>query len=177
MGDALAGARAIAAIKAHPSPAKHNAPLDEIERSAHQLLVALTQLRRHSRSHRNFWRFSGFGPVRADKVENVNFRPILTTSHRAAHDARVCRIGRPPKLRKQQIVGLALAFSARYSPDRPSSDENNFFRSAERFFEFATGLSPEKKGHDIGRQIRVVLQRLPIEMERRAALLNETRSR
>ena len=35
------------------------------------------------------------------------------------------------------------------------------------------GLSLEKKGHGIVRQIRVALKRLPVEMER-AALLNKT---
>jgi hypothetical protein len=175
LGDALAAARAIAAIEPQPCPAEHNAPLDKIERAAHALNLALTELRRHSHPHRNFWRFSTFGPARADKVENVDFNPTLMTIRRAAHNARVRRIGRLPDRRKQHIVGLALAFCARFSAAKPSSDVNNFFPLfAERFFEYATGLSVDEKGEGIDRQIRAAMKKLPIQMQR-VKHLNETR--
>jgi hypothetical protein len=59
------------------------------------------------------------------------------------------------------------AFCARFSPDTPSSDINNFFpRFAERFFECVTGLSVEDKGCGIDRQVRAAIRRLPIETER-----------
>ena len=99
----------------------------------------------------------------------------LKMVRQAAHKARVQGKGRRSKLREREIVGLALAFCARFSTARPSSDENNFFRAfAERFFEYATSLSAEEKGQGIGRQITWALQRLPIEKQR-AALLNENR--
>jgi hypothetical protein len=85
------------------------------------------------------------------------------------------KLGRPPDRRKQHIVDLALAFCARFAPETPSDDADNFFHLfAERFFEYATGLSVEKKGQGILRQIRGAPKRLPIERER-AALLNKTR--
>jgi hypothetical protein len=72
---------------------------------------------------------------------------------------------------------LALAFCARFSPKRPSSDVNNFFPPfAERFFELATDSFVEGTGHGIGRQVKAALKRLPAEMER-AALLNQTHLR
>jgi len=72
---------------------------------------------------------------------------------------------------------LALAFCARFSPKKPSSDVNNFFPTfAERFFELSTELSVEGKGHGISRQVKVALKRLPAEMAR-AALLNQTHLR
>ena len=101
----------------------------------------------------------------------------LTNIRDAADKARVCRTGRPQNFRKQQIVDLALAFCARFSPNRPSSDVNNFFPAfAERFFELATESSVEGKGRGISRQVKVALKRLPAEMER-AALLNQTQLR
>ena len=162
MGDALAAARTIAVIEPQTSPAKHNAPLDKIERSARALILALTQLRGHAHAHRDFWRFSGFGPVSADKFESFDFKSSLTKIWRAAHNAHVRRIGRRPDLRKQHIVDLALAFCARFSSAKPSGDDNNFFpQFAERFFEYATGLSIDEKGQGIGRQIRAALKKLP----------------
>jgi hypothetical protein len=69
---------------------------------------------------------------------------------------------------------LALAFCAKFSPKKPSSDVKNFFLPfAERFFELATGSSVEGNGQGIGRQVKVALKRLPLEMER-AAFLNQT---
>lgn len=98
----------------------------------------------------------------------------LKNIHRAARKARVSRTGRPPNLRKQHIVDLALAFWARFSTAKPSSDVNSSFRLfAERFFEHSTGLSVDDKGHGINRQITAALKRLPVEMAR-AALLNKT---
>jgi hypothetical protein len=99
----------------------------------------------------------------------------LKNIHQAARNARVRKIGRPAKFRKQHIVDFALAFCARFSTERPSADVNNYFPPfAERFFEYSTGSSINDRGHGIGRQITVALKRLPIEMER-ATLLNETR--
>ena len=92
----------------------------------------------------------------------------------AARKARVSRTGRPPDIRKQHIVDFALAFCARFSTAKPSSDVDNFFPPfAERFFERSTGLSVEGKGHGVSRQIKMALRLLPIEMER-AALLYKT---
>jgi hypothetical protein len=87
----------------------------------------------------------------------------------------VSRTGRPRKFRKQQIVDLALAFCARFSPSGPSSDVNNFFpRFAKRFFDHSTGSSVGDKGHGIDRQIRVALLRLPLERERAKLLKNSS---
>ena len=156
-----------------PSPAKHNAPLDEIERASNRLIAALKQLRRHPHAYASFWRFAAFGPVYASEFERAGVMPTLTNIRDAARKARVSRTGRPPNFRKQQIVDLALAFCARFSPNRPSSDVNNFFPSfAKRFFEYSTGLSVDDKGQGIDRQIRVALLRLPFERER-AKLLKD----
>jgi hypothetical protein len=158
-----------------PSAAKHNAPLDEIERAGNRLIAALKQLRSHPRAYASFWRFAAFGPVYVNEFERVI--PTLTHIRDAAREARVSRTGRPRNYRKQHIVDLALAFCARFSPKKPSSDANNFFPAfAERFFELATGSSVEGKGHGIGRQVKVALKRLPLEMER-AAFLNKTHLR
>ena len=160
-----------------PSPAKHNAPLDKIERASDRLIAALEQLRRHPYAHASFWRFAAFGPVYASEFERADVISTLTNIRDAARKARVSRTGRPRNFRKQQIVDLALAFCARFSPKRPSSDVNNFFPPfAERFFELSTESSVEGKGHGISRQVKVALKRLPAEMER-ATLLNQTHLR
>ncbi|MEX2166560.1 MAG: hypothetical protein WD852_06015 [Methyloceanibacter sp.] len=157
-----------------PSPAKHNAPLDEIARASNQLIAALKQLRSHPHAYASFWRFAAFGTVYVNEFERAGVIPTLTNICDAAREARISRTGRPRNYRKQHIVDLALAFCSRFSPKRPSSDANNFFPAfAERFFELATGSSVEGKGHGIGRQVKVALKRLPAEMER-AALLNQT---
>jgi hypothetical protein len=175
IGDALAAARAHAAGEPRPSPAIHNAPLDQIQRATDRLMAALDELRRHPHAYGSFWRFAAFGPVRADKFERADVMSALKNIRDAARNMRVSKTGRPPDFRKQHIVDWALAFCARFSNARPSSDVKNFFPLfAERFFECSTGLSVENKGHGISRQIRVALKRLPIEMER-AALLNKTR--
>jgi hypothetical protein len=146
-----------------PSPAKHNAPLDKIERASDRLIAALKQLRGHPHAYASFWRFAAFGPVYVNEFERAVI-PTLTHIRDAAREARVSRTGRPRKYRKQHI--LALAFCARFSPKKPSSDASNFFPAfAERFFELATGSSVEGKGHGIGRQVNVALKRLPLEME------------
>ena len=179
---ALAAARGtleprLGASPYQPSPAKHNAPLDKIERASDRLIAALKQLRGHPHAYASFWRFAAFGPVYVNEFERAGVIPTLTNIRDAAREARVSRTGRPRKYRKQHIVDLALAFCARFSPKTPSSDVNNFFPPfAERFFELATGSSVEGKGHGIGRQVKVALKRLPVEMER-AALLNQTHLR
>jgi hypothetical protein len=160
-----------------PSPAKHNAPLDEIERASNRLFAALKQLRSHPHAYASFWRFAAFGPVYVSEFERAGVIPTLTHIRDAAREARISRTGRPRNYRKQHIVDLALAFCARFSPKKPSSDVNNFFPTfAERFFELSTELSVEGKGHGISRQVKVALKRLPAEMER-AALLNQTHLR
>jgi hypothetical protein len=157
-----------------PSPAKHNTPLDKIERVSDRLIAALEQLRRHPYAHASFWRFAALGPVHAGELESAGVRTTLKNIRDAARRARISRTGRPRNFRKQQIVDVALAFCARFSPNRPSGDANNFFlHFAERFFEHSTGLSIADKGHGIDRQIKVALRRLPPEKER-AALLNNT---
>jgi hypothetical protein len=175
---ALVAARGTPArLVPQPAPAKHNAPLDEIERASDRLIAALKQLRRHPHAYASFWRFAAFGPVYVSEFERAGVIPTLTHIRDAAREARISRTGRPRNYRKQHIVNLALAFCARFSPKRPSSDVNNFFPPfAERFFELATGSSVEGKGHGIGRQVKVALKRLPLEMER-AALLNQTHLR
>ena len=156
-----------------PSPARHNAPLDKIERASDRLIAALKQLRRHPYAHVSFWRFAAFGPVYASEFERAGVIPTLTNIRDAARKARVSRTGRPRNFRKQHIVDLALAFCARFSPSRPSSDVNNFFpRFTKRFFEHSTGLSVDEKGQGIERQIRVALLRLPSERQR-AKLLKD----
>jgi hypothetical protein len=175
IGDALAAAQAIAACEPRPSPAKHNAPLDAIEGATDRLIATLDELRRHPLAHAGFWRFAAFGPVRASGFESAGVTSTLKKIREAARKGRLSTIGRPRNFRKQHILNLALAFCARFSRTRPSSDANNFFPPfAELFFERSTGLSVKGKGHGISRQIRVALQPLPIEMER-ATLLNETR--
>jgi hypothetical protein len=144
-----------------PSPAKHNAPLDKIERASDRLIAALEQLRRHPYAHVSFWRFAAFGPA-ASELERAGVIPTLTNIRAAARKARISRTGRPRNYHKQQIVDLALAFCARFSPKRPSSDVNNFFPPfAERFFELATDSFVEGTGHGIGRQVKAALKRLP----------------
>ena len=160
-----------------PSPAKHNAPLDKIERASDRLITALEQLRRHPYAHANFWRFAAFGAVYFNEFERPDVMGTLTNIRDAARQARVSRTGRPRNFRKQQIVDLALAFCARFSPKRPSNDVNNFFPPfAERFFELSTGFSVEDQGHGIGRQITVALRRLRLEKQR-AESLNKTHLR
>ena len=103
--------------------------------------------------------------------------PTLTNIRDAARKARVSKTGRPRNFRKQQIVDLALAFCARFSPKKPSNDVNNFFPCfAERFFELSTESSVDGQGHRITRQVKVALKRLPLEMER-ATLLKKTHPR
>jgi hypothetical protein len=154
-----------------PSPAKHNVPLKEIERDATRLIAALKQLRRYPHAYAGFWRFKAFGSVYANEFERAGVTATLTSVRAAARKAQIRKTVRPRNVRKQHIVDLALAYCARYSPDTPSSDINNFFpRFAKRFFEQATGLSVEEKGHGIDRQIRVAMRRLPLEKERAALL-------
>ena len=160
-----------------PSPAKHNAPLDKVEQATDRLIAALEELRRHPHAHASFWRFEAFGPVCASELERADAIPTLTNIRDAARKARVSRTGRPRNFRKQQIVDLALAFCARFSPKRPSNDVNNFFPPfAERFFELSTESSVEGQGNGISRQVKVALKRLPVEMER-ATFLNKTHPR
>jgi hypothetical protein len=150
-----------------PSPARHNVPLKKIERDAARLIAALEQLRRHPYAHASFWRFEAFGPVYANEFERAGVMPTLTNIRAAASKAQIRRTGRPREVHKQHIVEWALAFCARFSPNTPSSDINNFFACfAERFFECATGLSVEEKGCGIDRQIRAAISRLPIEIKR-----------
>jgi hypothetical protein len=144
-----------------------SAPLKRVERAALRLIAALEQLRLHPNAHTRFWRFAAFGPVYANQFARPGVISTLTNVRDAARNTRVRRTGRPRNFRKQKIVDLALAFCARFSPESPSSDVNNFFpRFARRFFEKATGLSAEDKGCGIDRQIRVAMRRLPIERER-----------
>ena len=178
LGSALAAARGTPErLLPQPSPAKHNAPLDKIERASDRLIAALKQLKSHPHAYASFWRFAAFGPVYIGDFERAGVIPTLTNIRDAAREARVSTTGRPRKFRKQQIVDLALAFCARFSPKRPSSDVNNFFLPfAERFFELATDASVGGTGHGIDRQVKVALKRLPVEMER-AALLNQAHLR
>ena len=158
-----------------PSPAKHNAPLDKIERASDRLIAALEQLRRQPYAHASFWRFAAFGPVSDNKFERAGVTRSLTNIRDAARNARLSKTGRPRNFRKQHIVDLALAVCAKFSPKRPSNDIKNFFpHFAERFFELSTGLSAD--GNGVGRQITVALRRLPLEKER-ATLLKKTHRR
>lgn len=109
-----------------PAPAKHNVPLDEIERASNRLIAGLKQLRSHPHAYASFWRFAAFGPVYVSEFERAGVIPTLTHIRDAAREARISRTGRPRNYRKQHIVDLALAFCARFSPKRPSSDVNNF---------------------------------------------------
>ena len=71
-----------------PSPAKHNAPRDKIERTSDRLIAALKQLRRHPHAHASFWRFAAFGPVYASEFERADVLPTLTNIRDAARKAR-----------------------------------------------------------------------------------------
>jgi hypothetical protein len=156
-----------------PSPAQHNAPLEKIERASILLISALEQLRRHPHAHASFWSFAEFGPVYANQFERAGVMPTLTAIREAARKGRVSKTGRPQNFRKQEIVDLALGFCARFSPKRPSSDDNNYFPAfAERFFELSTRSSVEGRGLGISRQVKAALKRLPGVMER-AALLEQ----
>jgi hypothetical protein len=158
-----------------PSPAKHNAPLDKIEQASDKLITALKQLELHPYAQASFWRFLAFGPVYAGEFERPGVMRTLANIRDAAREGRVSRTGRPRKFRKQHIVDWALAFCARFSPERPSSDVNNFFPPfAERFFQLSTHPSARGTRNGVDRQVRQALKRLPIEKER-AAFLNETR--
>lgn len=173
--DALLAARAFAAADPLPLPAKHNAPLDRIIRDTDRLVASLKGLRGHLYAHRDFWRYAAFGPVHNDKFERAGVMPTLKNIRQAASSARVSKTGRPKAVRKQHIIDLALAFCARFSATRPSSDANNFFSLfAERFFEHSTGFSVEDEGFGIDRQLKLAMRRLPIHLER-AAHLNEIR--
>lgn len=178
IGSALAASRALAAQEPRPSPAKHNAPLNAIERAADRLTTALIALRRHHpQAHGDFWRSATLGPVRDGNFEAPAVMATVKNIRRAACRARIIQTGRPRDYRKQHVVDLALAFWARFSPERPSSDaKNQFVDFASVFYERATGLSIEGKGHGIERQIKVALRRLPIEGQR-ATLLHERPSK
>ena len=152
-----------------PPPAKHNAPLEKIQRASDKLIEALKKLECYPYACASFWRFAGFGPIYNNEYERPDVLRTLTDIRNAARKGQISKIGRPRKSRKQLIVDSALAFCARYSSERPSGDANNFFRAfAERFYELSTGLSPEMPGNGIERQIRQALRRLPIELERAA---------
>src|SRR5262249_9025212 len=57
-----------------PSPTKHNAPLEKIERASKQLITTLEQLRRHPHAYASFWSFAGFGPVLRQQVRTGGCR-------------------------------------------------------------------------------------------------------
>ncbi|MGY4472305.1 hypothetical protein ACVWWK_008014 [Bradyrhizobium sp. LB9.1b] len=173
IGTALAASRAPAAYEPRPSPAKHNAPLNAIERATDRLIAALNALKCHGHAHSYFWRAAAFGPIRDANSEAPTVLATVKNIRHAARSARMTQTGRPRNYRKQHLVDLALAFWARFSPNRPSSDQQNkFVDFASLFYEQATGVSVERKGHGIERQIKVALRRLPIE-GRRATLLHE----
>jgi hypothetical protein len=85
-----------------PSPAKHNAPLDEIVRASDRPIAALKQLRNHPHAYASFWRFAAFGPVYVSEFERAGVIPTLTNIRDAAREARLSRTGRPRNFRKQQ---------------------------------------------------------------------------
>lgn len=174
---ALAASRALAAQEPRPSPAKHNAPLEAIEQATDRLIAALNALRNQGHAHVGFWRFAARGPLGAPSFETPVVMSTLQVIRRAARAARMTQTGRPRNYRKQHLVNLALAFWARFSPKRPSSDaKNQFVDFASVFYERATGVSIEGKGHGIERQIKVALRRLPIEAQR-ATLLHVSPSK
>lgn len=175
---ALVASRALAAQEPRPSPAKHNAPLNAIERAADRLITALIALRRHHpHAHGDFWRSATFGPVR-----DANFEAPTVDGHREKHPPRGVQGAHdpnrsPPGLPQTARCKPGARIWARFSPERPSSDpKNQFVDFASVFYERATGLSIEGKGHGIERQIKVALRRLPIEVQR-ATLLHVSRSK
>lgn len=108
---ALVASRALAAQEPRPSPAKHNAPLNAIERAADRLITALIALRRHHpHAHGDFWRSATFGPVRDANFEAPTVMATAKNIRRAACRARMTQTGRPRDYRKQHVVNLALAF-------------------------------------------------------------------
>jgi hypothetical protein len=128
ISDALIAARGFAAADPLPLPAKHNAPLDRIMRDTDRLVASLGQLKNHPSAHGNFWRYAAFGPVHNDKFERAGVMPTLKNIRQAASSSRVSKTGRPKAAQKQHIIDLALAFCARFSATRPSSDAKNFSR-------------------------------------------------
>ena len=112
MADALTSAQAVAGAIPRPVPTQFNQPLEKVERAAGQLTVALEELGRHHHAHGEFWRFRAFGPIYADVFERPHVLSNVEDVRLAARNARVRSTGRPPKVRRQQIVSLALAFCA-----------------------------------------------------------------
>ena len=92
------------------SPAKHNAPLDEIERASNRLIAALKQLRSHPHAYASFWRFAAFGPVYANEFERAGVIPTLATIRDAARNARIGRTGRPRN--ERDTANSSFAFCA-----------------------------------------------------------------
>jgi hypothetical protein len=171
LADALESARMIEGADPRPSKSKFDAPLQQIECAADALIDALDRLARHPHAHAAFW-LRAVGRT-SDESQLQEFKSALNHIRALAHGARLGK-GRPRAHRKQRIVGLALAFWARFQTAKPSSDPGNaFFAFAERFYEHATGRSTEKKGEGIIRQVREALRLLPMESER-AARLNKT---
>jgi hypothetical protein len=73
------GAAAIGATPVpQPSPAQHNAPLNEIKQATDRLIAALEELRRHPYAHGSFWRSNAFGPVYANEFERAGVIATLT---------------------------------------------------------------------------------------------------
>ena len=99
-----------------PSPARHNAPLDKIERASDRLIAALKQLKSHPHAYASFWRFAAFGPVYVSEFERAGVIPTLTNICDAARKARVRRTGRP---RNYPLSVLRLAVSHHRGGQRP----------------------------------------------------------
>ena len=78
-----------------PSPAKHNAPLEKIERASKRLISLLEKLRRHPYAHRSFWSFAAFGPVYDSKFERAGVMPTLTTNSSLTELERMIRFTVP----------------------------------------------------------------------------------
>ena len=80
-----------------PSPARHNAPLDKIERASDRLIAALRQLRSHPRAYASFWRFAAFGPVYVSEFERGSAISTLINIRDAARNTRVSKTGSTAK--------------------------------------------------------------------------------
>jgi len=163
----LEGARSSYKVaKERPIAADYNTLLEDIEKSAKELIDRIERLRRYSASWLAFWRSTPFGPV---DLERVELREVLSTLENiasAADAAKDRRHGRRRKTGKKNAVDLAFAFFVRFSPHQPSGTPTGAFaRFAREFYSAATGSEPDQDG-GLDRQIREAAKHLSIDRER-----------
>jgi hypothetical protein len=163
LSNALEAVRPHPLAERRPAAADRNALLEGVQKSAQTLIKRMEQLRRQPICWYAFWHSPEFGPVLGNRVELPSVFFFLETIGRAAESAKDPRKGRPTKTNKQDIVDMALAFFARFSPKRPSGTPTGEFATfARAFYASATG----DRSDELDRQIRQAVKRLPVERER-----------